>query len=590
MKGRKKKKSNSAKRSFDPNEVASALHSALIRDFKEAQHVYCLNDSVTLYAFNRQVNELRKKFTLPGPHQDELKEMAYDKFKTVNNHMREVNARLKQEFREMPVRCLKSLPDRQKIHLRARQLVHLVLGQLDTEAWFQECKNSSGTSLGVPYRDTSLENKFRYPLSATKHAERIFRGYLQWDEGLAAAIDEHNGPTPDGEKYSIVDSSRATTVDKNDTQRRFIAIEPTCNMYLQQGLMELMYNLLKRFGLDVATLPDIHRQLARYGSIHCQFATIDWSSASDCVSIELLRWLMPTEWFRAMTLVRCYNTEINGEVTPLHMISSMGNATTFPLELLVFWAYAVATQVTLETDTTSVLLTQEDCKKSMCSVFGDDCIVPSSIAEPYMALMVENGFIVNKEKSCYGPMQFRESCGGDYLNGYNIRPHHMRAPSSDRVSALEPWLYIQANALLRKYIQYFGELSYVYDKELWRTIFGLFSQYKLRVKLVPSSFPDDSGLKIGGDIQRFRNHYSMRLSRIDTSKHGTVRFLYCNYRYRETLQWNEQLRYQVKLKKFVMLERRRELPHEYQIRKRGGYVVASAKSCHWRDPIVAMGG
>lgn len=581
-----RKQSKRSKPLFDPTEIVTTIRSALMLDFREAQHVYCLNDSVTLYAFNRQVSEFSKKFTLPGPKQETLTEAAYDKFRTVNAHMERVNSKLRKKLVFTSPRVLKSLPTDEKIHLRARALARTVLGQLDTESWFTECKNSGGTSLGVPYSDTSEEKKFSYPMSATKHAERIFNLYLSWDTSLATSIKEHNDASPVGDMYRIVDSSRATTVDKTDSARRFIAVEPTVNMYLQQGLMQLMYNRLAEFGLDVRTLPDRHKMLAQQASIHRNLATIDWSSASDCVSIELLRWLLPSEWFRAVSLVRCPNVAINGTSEQLHMISSMGNATTFPLETLVFWTYAVAMQMTLNTDSNSLFAESEDLRS--CSVFGDDCIVPSNMAIQYMDFMEEVGFIVNQDKSCYGPTQFRESCGGDYLNGYDIRPYFVKAPSSTRLSALEPWLYIITNALLKKYRTYFGELSYVYDKELWRVIFELFSRYKISIKLVPSDFPDDSGLKLSHDILRFHRHYPLKLSRIDKSQHGTLRFKYCRFQYKESSKWNESLRYDIKLKKFVMSERLS--PHETPIRRLGGYVVAKGISGHWSVPRVQRGG
>lgn len=579
---KKRKPSKRSNPLFDPTEVVTSIRSALCLDFKEAQHVYCLNDSVTLYAFNRQVDEFMKKFTVPGPSQEKLTEEAYSKFLAVNAHMADTNSKLREELKFESVRVLKSLPTEEKIHLRARALARSVLGSLDTESWFSECKNSGGTSLGVSYSDTSEEAKFSYPMSTTKHAKRIFELYLSWDHELANAIVEHNECTPLGERYDIVDSSRATTVDKSDSARRFIAIEPTCNMFLQQGLMQLMYERLAEFGLDVQRLPDQHRRMARYGSIHRDIATVDWSSASDCVSIELLRWLLPPEWFRAVSLVRSPNVAINGTSVELHMISSMGNATTFPLETLVFWTYAVAMHQTLLTDSNSLFPEWEDLTN--CSVFGDDCIVPSTMDTQYMDFMVELGFIVNKEKSCYGPMQFRESCGGDYLNGYDIRPYFVKAPSSTRKSALEPWLYIITNALLKKYKQYFGELSYVYDKELWRVIFELFSRYKINIKLVPGEYPDDSGLKIAHDIERFHRHYPLKLSRIDKSLHGTYRFQYCKFQYRNSRTWNETLRYSLKLRKFVMTTRKS--PHETPIRRLGGYVLAKGVTAHWDVPRV----
>jgi len=567
---------------FDPDLILTRLDQALKRDFIEAQHVYCLNDSTTLYAFNRQVNELRKKYCSPATPQDDLVEKAYAKFLSINSHMAKVNVQLRQELTSTRSRISSDTPHSEKIHLRARALVRFVLGSFDEEEWFTECRNSGGSSIGVSFADTSVEKKFLYPMSVTTRAERMFERYLSYDELLSKAIENLNVGRI-APRYQTIDSSRATTVDKSNSARRFICVEPTCNMFLQQGIMHMMYKRLAKVGLDVSLLPELHQELAKVGSITGAYATIDWSSASDCVSIELLRWLLPSEWLEAILMVRCDSTILDGEIVPLSMISSMGNATTFPLETLVFWSYAVAVHITALDRDNSLFPEWEDLKS--CSVFGDDCIVPSTIAHEYIRVMEEIGFIVNKEKSFYdGPMRFRESCGGDYLAGYDVRPYNIKAPRSVKMSALEPWLYTIANAFLSKYIMYFGRLSYVYDKELWRVLFSLFDQFGLEIKLVPGYYPDDAGLKLSHDIERFARHYPMKLSRIDKSDHGTYRFKYCRFQYREHSAWFDEVRFSLWLKKPTMSYR--TVVHESPIRRIGGYVVAKGLSGHWSVPAV----
>jgi len=91
-----------------------------------------------------------------------------------------------------------------------------------------------------------------------------------------------------------------------------------------------------------------------------------------------------------------------------------------------------------------------------CSVFGDDCIVPTSIAANYITALEGVGFEVNDYKSFYGETEkFRESCGGDYLAGHAVRPYTVRAPTSQKMSSLEPWLYIIFNSVITKYISHF---------------------------------------------------------------------------------------------------------------------------------------
>jgi len=575
-----KKRSQKAKL-FDPDTIATTVHQALSRDLLNHPQMYRFNDSITRNAFNRQRDEFLKKYVSPSIDQDQLETETLEKFLSVNDHMLDYNIK----------NCLLDIDDDPcfrndsldlKVLKRTKDLLSFVLGNLDEEELFLECRNSSGTSIGVSYSDTSNENKFSYPMSVTSSAKPLFQRYLQFDYKLEHAIQELNSASVCGERFNVVKGSRATTVDKTATKRRFIAIEPTCNMFLQQGMMRVMYKRLDAVGLDVSTLPDRHKQLARESSITGKNSTIDWSSASDCVSIELLRQLLPTRWFALIDQVRSPSTTIRGKEVDLHMVSSMGNAGTFPLETLVFWAFAISTIVSLKNTTASRLPDWETFGEA--SVFGDDCIVPTSCAEEFISVMTAVGFIINKEKSFYGTEQFRESCGGDYLSGYDNRPFNLRAPASNRLSALEPWLYIILNATLKKYIMYFGVTNYVYDKAIFHCIFGLFDSFGITVKLVPPEFPDDSGLKMSSDIQRFVNHYSVKLNRIDISHHGVLRFAYCSYQYGKKRVLDENLQYYLKLKNFRASEKK---PFKKKdIRRNGGYVVAKGRSGHWSIPVV----
>lgn len=577
---------------FDPDGIATAIHQAIKRDFREAQHEYCLNDPLTLYAFNRQINDFTKKYVSTNQDVDLLEAKTFEKFLSVNAHMAAVNERLKISLPKDNNRISRNTPRMEKIHKRARALMASVLGPFSEDEWFQECRNSGGSSIGVPFADTSNERKFTFPMSATAKGKIYYNRYMAFDFPLKVAIEKFNSLNPISDPYEIVESSRATTVEKNDTIRRLICVEPTCNMFLQQGLMNMMYRRMAKFGLNVETLPEQHKEKARWSSVSNENATIDWSSASDCSSIELLRWLIPPKWFEVANAVRCESTTLNGKLIPLHMFSSMGNAVTFPLETLVFWTYAHAVRLTDANTTNSLFPEWEDWMK--VSVFGDDCIVPSRIAAEFIHTMQEVGFIINDEKSYYGTEQFRESCGGDYLSGFDVRPYCLKAPHATCKSALEPWLYIIANSLFKKYRLYFGDLSYVYDKELFRVLFALFRRYKIHLKLVPSFFPDDSGLKMSYDIKRFQNHYPMKLSRIRQDVNGSLTFNYLRFVYRAKVVNDDGLQYYMWLKCPRRSEVRvipgRDTAVKQPIRKKGGYVVAKGVSGHWSVPRLSSLG
>jgi hypothetical protein len=572
---------------FDPDRISTSIHQAIRRDFAQAQQLYSLNDSSILYSFNRQVNELLKKYCSTTQDVPTLETETFEKFLKVNSHMLDTNLKLFYKLPWNESRIKKDTKWIDKVHLRARALTKSVLGSFSALELFEECKHSSGSSIGVPFMDTSIERKFKLPMSVTDRVEPLLTKYFAFDTELKAAVIEHNCDNPVTDWYQVVDGSRATTVDKTTDKRRMICVEPTGNMFFQQGLMQMMYKRLKSVGLDVEFLPEQHKDVARLSSISCKSATVDWSSASDCVSIELLRWLLPSDWFDIVYYLRCDTTSLNGAPINLQMISTMGNAVTFPLETLVFWTYANAVLFTEETNICSTyppmdrLLSGTYVPEKYISVFGDDCIVPSAIATQFIETMTEVGFIINDDKSFYGSMQFRESCGGDYLAGYDVRPFYLKAPPGTKRSHLEPWLYIILNSLLKKYITYFGELSYVYDKHALRQIFSIFRRYGLRVKLVPPYFPDDAGLKVTDP--RLKRHYRMMLSPIAKSNHGTYSFQYCRFVYFTRKDRYDHLHYSIWLKKPSSnddIDPRKF----FFIRKKGGYVVSKGISAHWTLP------
>lgn len=88
----------------------------------------------------------------------------------------------------------------------------------------------------------------------------------------------------------------------------------------------------------------------------------------------------------------------------------MGNATTFPVQSLVFWAICVASMQRLGFH-----------QPGAAFVFGDDIIIPAECVENVINDLESFGLLVNKEKSFWRG-GFRESCGVDAFNGVNVTP------------------------------------------------------------------------------------------------------------------------------------------------------------------------
>lgn len=140
---------------------------------------------------------------------------------------------------------------------------------------------------------------------------------------------------------------------------------------------------------------------------------MDMSSASDTVCTELVRRLLPEQWFDLLDAIRIKKVILpSGEQHPLEMFSSMGNGFTFELESLIFWTL------------TRSVATLIKCRGKV-GVYGDDIIAPVQVAKSLTRVLPFLGFIVNQKKT-FVSGGFRESCGGHYRDGRDVTPVYFR--------------------------------------------------------------------------------------------------------------------------------------------------------------------
>jgi hypothetical protein len=203
------------------------------------------------------------------------------------------------------------------------------------------------------------------------------------------------------------------TVPKNSEIDRVAAKEPDLNMFLQKSFGNQIRSCLKRVGINLND-QTANQELARIGSITGSLMTLDLSSASDSVTTELVRRLLPPDWFYYLDLVRSHKTDVDGVQHVNEMFSSMGNGFTFELESLIFYALTRAT-------------TSLRGIRGQISVYGDDIIAPSDVRLDLVSVLAFCGFSVNESKSFWtGP--FRESCGKHWHAGLDISPFYLRGP------------------------------------------------------------------------------------------------------------------------------------------------------------------
>jgi len=273
---------------------------------------------------------------------------------------------------------------------------------------------------------------------------------------------------------TVIYGSRMTTVPKNEDTVRTIAIEPSGNMAMQLAAGRVLEDTLRSIGLDISDQQPKNKLLAQRGSIDGTVCTIDLKSASDMISLDLVRSLMPDDWVSLLNKIRSPVIDIDGNKHELNMVSTMGNGFTFPLMTLIIVSliYALrcrkANSPTLWVDWTDT------------AVFGDDIIVPTDEYSDLCILLEQSGLIVNHDKS-FAVGDFRESCGGDFWKGVDVTPFYIRNLRTD------PEIYVAMNSLL--------EWSARHDFWPNQTLKLLRSYLRGPLLLVPEWLNPDQGLK-----------------------------------------------------------------------------------------------
>lgn len=317
--------------------------------------------------------------------------------------------------------CLPSDPEILGCFEEARSLCHSVLpplGDIWSELW-SRCGFGPGAvfhrsgKLSTTILDKIAGKSFgTTPLSRELVADVLQNFYPNWAEFLR----KHEGA-----KLHTVRGNKLSFVHKDESKCRGIAVEPSMNMFLQKGVGNYLLEVLRqRCGIDLIDGQEVHRELAREASREARFkegnwrhdlATIDLSDASDRIPTELVRYLLPGDWFALLCALRApHSRRPDGTWRVNHSFSTQGNGFTFPLETLVFYALVASCNGHRTT-----------------SVYGDDIICHSEKYFEVCKVLEAAGAVVNVKKS-YGPGSlFRESCGGDFLGGVNVRPVFYKA-------------------------------------------------------------------------------------------------------------------------------------------------------------------
>lgn len=312
----------------------------------------------------------------------------------------------------------------------ARGIVKSVLGLHPPRVENLEGMFTNGASTRVKRTPTAVAEKFEGRPHATAQAA------LSWPV-LAFANPGWGRANPEGFDSEVVDGSVLFTVPKNSKIDRVACKEPEVNSYLQRAYGIFIRTRLKKYGIDL--LDQTRNQYLSRVAVSRGLATVDLSSASDTISRELVRALVPPAWYATLDSLRSLSVAVpnSGFRHNLEMFSSMGNGFTFELESLIFWALARSVARLL------------GCKGTI-SVFGDDIICPIPVAKLLVRVFAYFGFSINRSKSCISG-GYRESCGAHWYFGHDVKPFFVRERPktiSDLIqiaNQLMAWMAIEEN-------------------------------------------------------------------------------------------------------------------------------------------------
>jgi len=336
--------------------------------------------------------------------------------------------------------------------------------------------------------------------------DHAISNYSEWRE--LQHLDTHN---------SVY--SRLCKVPKTARGPRLIAAEPVAHQWCQQALRDKLEKMVR--GSFLSRCIDFRSQeenqrLALSSSKTGAYATIDLSAASDRVGLKLVesvfRKNIPFLQRLAVSRSRYVYQDISSDFPMIHKLrkfSTMGSACTFPIQSIIFACISIGAILVKEGKEATVKAVNNAADR--VQVFGDDIVVPNSCYDAVTELLERYGMKVNMSKSC-STGKFRESCGIDAFNGYDVTPAYFTQFCDERKpESISAMLDVSNN---------------FFKKGLWKTS-------NVLAEMVPARFrvqvPVDSGsvgLKSYAPrlVRRYNHHLQrdeMRVVKISSKQHVT---------------------------------------------------------------------
>lgn len=426
----------------DPRYVAAKDIYSLVNSSEPSQSVSVAKhllsqsyESAEEHSVMVQIASFVKKYPFAGLNEDVRANNALHKFLRGERRNRHFNALLRARrrcqdtfWRADPYSGLpESSVVRGAVH-NARKYIQRVIG--DQPSWssiFESCRWGPGACVGVSGQFTNFARKLLsekwtvtpacipYVLTAAK------RFPMFWEVlGLARqcgqgspiiCVDSDVFEERFMARLVVVQHNKLSFVPKDADCDRTIASEPLLNQFIQLAIDQEFKDRLRKFNINLSEQRP-NQVKAREGSLECSinpYTTADLKNASGSIYTELVKELLPPDWFAALNAIRSPSWMIDKQAPVKYEgFVSMGNGYCFPLETLIFASICSACH-----DYTG---TKPDFR-----VYGDDIIVRQNESGVLQELLRYFGFELNPDKSFFfGP--FRESCGADWYNGAPVRP------------------------------------------------------------------------------------------------------------------------------------------------------------------------
>lgn len=228
----------------------------------------------------------------------------------------------------------------------------------------------------------------------------------------------------DGSDHEDIIQAKVIDVPKDTRGPRLICVHPAEAIWIQQGVRRELERVISLPRSAKGPWPhghiffndqSVNGKIALLSSKSRRYATIDMKEASDRISDALVQILFG-DMYKYFGCCRATEFMIPNHMGKTHVTdfinsyAPMGNATTFPVQSLVFWSICVAS-----------LQYHGFHQPGAVFVFGDDIIIPSEAAETVIDDLESFGLLVNRTKSFWRGA-FRESCGVDAFKGVNVTP------------------------------------------------------------------------------------------------------------------------------------------------------------------------